>query len=189
MGVFKKKGSDPLSERERALNDEIAALEAQIKSLSSGKASTSSAGPVVPKLRSTTLPHHAAMVNAASATARNAAAAQAESGDPIFEDVDQSVLQGVTNSGKMTEEERKRYFNDLGVRKYDLVSLVRRIVSQLSGPAAPDSKLYKYLAAGSVQGLRPLRYEKRVARNRSLFVVTFIFIILMGAFLYMFTGR
>ena len=31
-----------------------------------------------------------------------------------------------------------------------------------------NPKLVNYLAAGSIQGLRPMRYEKRVARNRVL---------------------
>jgi len=35
--------------------------------------------------------------------------------------------------------------------------------------------LISYLAAGSIQGLRPLRYEKRVARNR-VFALTLVFL-------------
>jgi hypothetical protein len=37
-----------------------------------------------------------------------------------------------------------------------------------------------YLAAGSIQGLRPLRYEKRVARNRFLFLVVVLVLVLWG---------
>jgi hypothetical protein len=40
-----------------------------------------------------------------------------------------------------------------------------------------------YLAAGGIQGLRPLRYEKRVARNRFIFFVIFLVLILLGTFL------
>ena len=37
-----------------------------------------------------------------------------------------------------------------------------------------------YLAAGSIQGLRPLRYEKRVARNRFIFLVVVLVLVLWG---------
>jgi len=40
-----------------------------------------------------------------------------------------------------------------------------------------------YLAAGGVHGLRPLRYEKRVARNRFIAFVIVLFVILFGTFL------
>jgi len=37
-----------------------------------------------------------------------------------------------------------------------------------------------YLAAGGVHGLRPMRYEKRVARNRFILLVVVLFLILLG---------
>jgi hypothetical protein len=37
-----------------------------------------------------------------------------------------------------------------------------------------------YLAAGGIQGLRPLRREKRVARNRFFVLVAFLFFVLLG---------
>jgi hypothetical protein len=37
-----------------------------------------------------------------------------------------------------------------------------------------------YLAAGGVHGLRPMRYEKRVARNRFILLVVALFLILLG---------
>jgi hypothetical protein len=39
-----------------------------------------------------------------------------------------------------------------------------------------------YLAAGSIQGLRPMRYEKRVARNRVLFIALVLLALLVGIF-------
>jgi hypothetical protein len=36
------------------------------------------------------------------------------------------------------------------------------------------------LAAGSVQGLRPLRYEKRVARRRFILLVIALTLVLLG---------
>ena len=40
-----------------------------------------------------------------------------------------------------------------------------------------------YLAAGGVQGLKPLRYEKRVARNRVVVLTLGLFLILLGILL------
>ena len=37
-----------------------------------------------------------------------------------------------------------------------------------------------YLAAGGIQGLSPLRREKRVARNRFIVLVSFLFLVLLG---------
>jgi cell division protein FtsB len=37
-----------------------------------------------------------------------------------------------------------------------------------------------YLAAGGIQGLRPMRYEKRVARNRFIALVIILFLTLLG---------
>ncbi len=73
-------------------------------------------------------------------------------------------------------------FNELGVRKYDLPGLFDRLRRQFSRPAASDSRLVTYLAAGGVRGLRPLRYEKRVARRRFIVLVAVLLIILFGIF-------
>ena len=45
-----------------------------------------------------------------------------------------------------------------------------------------NPKLINYLAAGSIQGLRPLRYEKRVARNRFFALAGSVGVILLGLF-------
>ncbi len=72
------------------------------------------------------------------------------------------------------------HYNELGVRKYDLPALLLRLRSHFRGPAASNPKLVSYLAAGGIQGLRPLRYEKRVARNRFIAFVIFLFFTLLG---------
>src|SRR5947199_10365683 len=71
MALFKKK-PDPLSERSRALNSEIAALEAQIKALDSKLHDS----PARPRLRSTARPHGSS-ISAAPASAR----------EPVFQPV------------------------------------------------------------------------------------------------------
>jgi hypothetical protein len=47
-------------------------------------------------------------------------------------------------------------------------------------PPPANEKLVNYLAAGGIQGLRPLRFERRIARNRIIFVVVVLGILLWG---------
>ena len=95
--------------------------------------------------------------------------------EPIFEKVDQKQLDPAADAASPPE-----HFNELGVRKYDLPALVRRIKNHFHGPTTNNPKLVNYLAAGGVQGLRPMRYEKRVARNRFVVLVAVLFFILLG---------
>jgi hypothetical protein len=172
MGWFKKK-TDPISDRARQLSEEIAALEAQIKRLDSKMES----GPPPPRLRSTAMPHGAATTLHSPPAPTPATPAASE---PIFEEVDQNRLQAKGDAVTTPE-----HYNDLGVRKYDLAAFFRRVKNHFRGPSTANPKLVNYLAAGSIQGLRPMRYEKRVARNRFLFVVIGLLVVLVGIFAYL----
>lgn len=170
MGLFKKK-SDPITERARALNAEIAALESKIKNLDSQL--QQNRDPKPGGLRSTALPDGRTIVRPQEP--QNAAQLPAHA-EPIFEEVDQKRL----DAGEASTPE---HFNELGVRKYDLPATLRRLRNHFTGPSTSNPKLVKYIAAGGIQGLRPLRYEKRVARNRFISLVVVILIILLGAVL------
>lgn len=173
MGWFKKK-ADPITDRARALTEEIAALEEQIKRLDS-KLQPLPPAPA-PRLRSTALPH------GASAPFHSPTPPEPpRPTEPIFEDVDQNRLKDKEEAAATRE-----HFNDLGVRKYDLSAFFRRWKNNFRGPPTANPKLVNYLAAGSIQGLRPMRYEKRVARNRFLFVTIGILLLLFGAFVMFF---
>jgi hypothetical protein len=164
-----RKNTDPLSDRARALNDEISQLEAQIKKLDSRLQRNGGQ----PRLRSTAMPH-GATVNHPS----NPAPGQSPSPggtEPIFEEVDLERLKA-RNEALATPE----HYNDLGVRKYDLPALLNRLRGQFRGPSTTNPKLVSYLAAGGIQGLRPMRYEKRVARNRFIFLFIVLFLALLG---------
>jgi hypothetical protein len=165
MGWSKKK-ADPLSERARTLTEQIAALEAQIKQLDSKLDVHTDSAPAAPRLRSTALPHGAPTV-----VHPHAPAAPDE---PIFEEVNQNRLKA------RSEPAAPEHFNDLGVRKYDLAAFLQRVKNHFRGPPTMNPKLVNYLAAGSIQGLRPMRYEKRVARNRVLALVIVILAVLLG---------
>lgn len=164
MGLLKKK-PDPISEKAKSLNAQIAALEHEIRRLDSQLQTGPEKPPVTaaPRWRSTTLPQGAAIPHAPAAP------------EPIFEADGQEELKA-----KQDPPATPQHFNELGVRKYDLASLFRRVRPHLYGPSSTSPKLVNLLAAGSVQGLRPLRYEKRVARNRFLALFAFFFLALLG---------
>ena len=163
MAWFSKK-PDLISDRARTLNDQIAALEAQIKSLD-GQLQLQHDQP---RLRSTALPNTIVLQ-------REMAPPALLNPDPVFEEVDVDRLQKQGETPNTAA-----HYNELGVRKYDLPALFRRLRNHFRGPAATNPKLVSYLAAGGIQGLRPLRYEKRVARNRFIVFVTFLFLMLLG---------
>jgi hypothetical protein len=158
MGLFKKK--DPISERARVLNTEIAGLEAQIRKLGSQLSEKTQQ----PRLRSTTRPSGQSARPASTSTLAHT---------PVFEANDYQK-----NPASLEPEITPQHFNDLGVRKYDLAATLRRIQNYFRGPPTHNPKLVSYLAAGSIKGLRPLRYEKRVARNR--FIVLCVVLVLIA---------
>jgi hypothetical protein len=172
-----KKKLDPVSDRARALNSEIAALEAQIKRLDAQLQSRHSH----PRLRSTAVPHGATITHTAQPAETITLSARPE---PIFETVDQERLTA-REEGTTTVE----HYNELGVRKYDFPAMLGRVRDAFRGPTTTNPKLVSYLAAGGVQGLRPLRKEKRIARNRFIVFTVFLFFMLVGV-IYMFVrGR
>jgi hypothetical protein len=168
MGLSKKK-TDPISEKARALNDRIAALEAEIKTLD-----TQLARPAGPKFRSTAAPSGETVFRPVEKPAPAPAPKPAE---PVFEEVNRAKL------APRADQESPELFNELGVRKYDLPALWSRVRNHFRGPTTSNPRLINYLAAGGVQGLRPLRYEKRVARNRFFVLVIVVTGVLLGLFL------
>ena len=165
--AFSKKNPDPISDKARALNSEIAALEAEIKKLDSQIARTPE-----PKFRSTAAPSGETI----SRHIEKAAPAPKPS-EPVFEEVNRAKL------AARDQSESPEIFNELGVRKYDLPALFNRVRNHFRGPTTSNPRLVNYLAAGGVQGLRPLRYEKRVARNRFFALVSVVGAVLLGLFL------
>jgi len=169
MAWFRKK-ADPISERARALTDEIAQIEAKIKQLDSQLQNNLSQ----PRIRSTAMPHGTTLSYTQTASTP-LPPSLALAHEPIFEPVDRDRLQSQTETATTPE-----HFNELGVRKYDLPALWQRIRSHFRGPSTTNPKLVSYLAAGGIQGLRPLRYQQRVSRRRFLFFFALLFLILLG---------
>jgi hypothetical protein len=166
MGIFKKK-ADLISERSRELTARIAELETRIKHLSR------QTEPEDPRrIRSTAYPP--------GATAAHHHANGASNAEPVFERIDQKQLKADPEPLATAH-----YYNDMGARKFDLVELMARIKRRFRGPPAANPKLVNYLAAGNIQGLRPLRYEKRVARNRFVALTLVFVVVLFGLFCFL----
>jgi hypothetical protein len=155
-----KKKVDPISDRERQLKEEIAALESQIQKLSSNLSQKQPQ----PRLRSTVIPHGTAHPTRTPGHP-----------EPVFEAVDHERIKSPVNSQPVPGQ-----YNAAGVRKYDLPALFRRIQNLFRSPQPSNHKLLTLLATGNVQGLRPLRYEKRIARNRLLAWVIILSVVLWG---------
>lgn len=160
MAWFHKK-ADPISERSRALSAEIAALESKIKKYESQVDSE----PAGPRMRSTALPRSTKLPTPSAPT------------EPVFEKVDTNRLMKPAES-----ETTREHFNEFGARKFDLPALIRRVREMFRGPSANNPRLVSYLAAGGIQGMRPLRREKRIARNRTIALAIFLLLALLGLF-------
>ena len=169
MALFRKK-IDPITERSKELNAQISALEAQIKQLSNQVDHARSH----PRVRSTAVPQGPTVSAEPAPPPR----------DPVFEQLNYKK-----GKGQPEMEATPEHFNDLGVRKYDLIGAWRRIQNHFRGGNAANPKLVSYLAAGSIKGLRPLRYEKRIARNRFIFLTIFFFLIVWGVLTAIFNQR
>jgi hypothetical protein len=176
MGLFSKK-PDPIAEREKMLSEQLAAVEAEIKKLSQLQVEEAPVAPpspvpsaptskAQPRLRSTALPHR---------QNNSSAPAAATAGEPVFEEIPPNPFKGLVQTSSTEQEE-------LGTRRSDFPALWDRIKNHIRGPSTSNPKLVSYLAAGSIQGLRPLRYEKRVARNRFIVFAAILALVLLGLF-------
>ncbi len=148
---------DPIAQRERDLTRQIEELESRIRKMGTQAAEA-------PSLEETEL----------EASQPQAPATQPTRRDPVFENVSQDRLHAL--------QSRPAHFNQLGAQKFDLPAAWRRIMDQLNGPTAPNPKLVDLLAAGSLQGMRPLRYERRIARRRFLLFLFGLLLLLWGLF-------
>lgn len=168
MALFKKKSSDPITARSQELNAQINALEARIKQLNENLEHQRSH----PRVRSTSLPDGRSLQKPPSAPPS----------EPIFERVEPA-------RSTPEYESTDSHYNEFGVRKYDLLAAFKRLKRYFGGEPATNPKLVSYLAAGSIKGLRPLRYEKRIARNRFIFLSIFFVFILWGILAIIFNYR
>jgi hypothetical protein len=100
--------------------------------------------------------------------------ASGTAGKPFSAPLPAASAQGATPSGSSP------HFNDRGVRKFDFLAFWNGLRNHLSGPTGNNPAMVRMLAAGSVHGLRQLRRERRVARNRFIFLFLTLLTILWG---------
>lgn len=151
MSLFSKK-NDLLSQREKALNAEMTRLEQEVLRLAT---ETPKPAPVPRRDRD---------------REDGAAGGRREFAKPL----------PATKASPGTAPNGGSHFNDRGVRKFDLLAFWKGLRHHVTGPTGNNPGMVRMLAAGSLHGLRPLRREKRVARNRFIFLFLTLLAILWG---------
>lgn len=149
---------DPLSQRARSLKRRIGELESQIQELTSELEAARSA--------------EAAPASTESRSGRGGRVAAVQ--EPIFENIPHRPHDAAAALGQAREAVA------LGLKRPGLKTWWSRVRRRLLGVPPAEDKLVQYLAAGGLQGLRPLRYERRVARNRIIFLSVVLAVILWG---------
>ncbi len=168
MGLFRKK-NDPIKDREKNLASEIHQLEAQIRSLQGVLKAAASE----PRVRQTAMPGRANAARPAQ-PAEPAGAPTPLPSEPVFEPVDQQRLQ---NPGANPFQEKH---DPRALQREGSTTFWERLIRFFRGPTSSNPKLVSYLAAGNIHGLQPLRYERRVARNRLLLWIGIIIVLFVG---------
>lgn len=161
MGLFRKK-PDPLAQRASSLNRRISELEAEIARLNQNL--------TPPDPRPSPNPGRAASSRVPSPPPPPSPSAS----EPVFETIPPRPVDPRRPGGPGPEAA------ELGLKRPLWSQWWRRLKRQFVDPPPANEKLVNYLAAGSIQGLRPLRYERRVARNRILFICVVLGLLLWG---------
>ena len=158
MAFFGRK-KNPLRDRENNLNAEIAGLEDQIRHLKTalGQTGGGESGP------------------AEQGAGKPPGTLRRPAPEPVFEKVDQAALQDTHASNPFSSRADNRSIHEEGT-----VSFWEKLNRFFRGPKSSNPKLVSYLAAGNIHGLRPLRYEKRIHRNRTLLWVGILLVALVG---------
>ena len=146
---FAQRLADPVKKRERALKKQLRGIKNQIDALDEESRKTKQ----LPLVRSTVRPGK-------SIPPQNP-----------FSSGQEWTLEseaGESSQARESLEVASPHYNEHGVKKLDAVHLWRRLRNCFRRTPSSRSKFVDYLAAGSIQGIRPLRYERRIARNRFL---------------------
>lgn len=169
MAWWRRK-SDPWSERERALAERIRSLEEEIRRLEGELQRVRNIG--VEEVG----PAHPPSQRRLTATAPDPRPTMPPATTRQFPAAGSSGA-GVVESPAHTPH----LYNEFGQRKYDLPGWWRSLKARWSAAPPPaSSELVRLLAAGGAPELRPLRYERRIARNRFLALLTVLVLVVIG---------
>ncbi len=188
MPLFPRR-TDPLQQRAKELNSEIARLEKELRTLA--RPDPAPAAPARPAHPPAAEPAPRFRQPAARPTpSPPPATAPAATRRPARPAPTPPVSRSAPRTVPATPIPADDHYNASGLRKFDLSGLWSRIARHLHGPTANNPRMVQYLAVGSVQGLRPLRYEKRIARNRFIGLFLLLLAILWGlAYVYIHQTR
>jgi hypothetical protein len=159
-------GKDPISSRAKSLSSRARELKAEIRKLEKQSIKE-------PKFQRTT-----------SSKGRNRVEGLEDSSlQSMFETIEHKTL-GLKNHSR----DPQAHYNSQGVKKLDPMGWIKRQSER--NPAsdkadieqASTTKWVQYMATGGVQGIEPLRREKRIARNRFLLMFALFLVILCGIF-------
>ena len=154
--------ADPIKKRERALQKQMQGVQSQIDALDEESRKTQQP----PRVRSTVRPGKSIPPQNPFSFSGQEWTFEPEAGE--------------TAKARKSLEVASPHYNEHGVKKLDAVHLWRRLRNCFRRTPSPQSKFVDYLAAGSIQGIRPLRYERRIARNRFLALFVLLLVILFG---------
>lgn len=156
MGWFKRNGNS-LAARSRKIDQELASVQKRIRQLSLGLDGAPDPEPMAPPAKAPT------KGKSHSEKPRRGRVTAAGSDSPFLAG---AASRPTTSPWQSFKGEVTRWLRQLKDGRQ---------------PADRDrSKFVNYLAAGSFEGMRPLRYEKRIARNRMLFLVVCLLLVILS---------
>ena len=194
MAIFSNRGATAVDDREQALNDEISRLEKEIAELKTRPAKAQRARPV-PSVQTAQLSDIATpepegtpplvtnVVPVVTVETPVPPVPLPPSPPPslptVAVGVPRAKIAALPSANPGLSDPR---YNELGERKFDLGSWWQGVRHQFrrTPVGSNNPEMVKYLAAGSVQGLRPLRFERRIARNRTVGLVSVLVVVLYG---------
>ncbi len=166
MNNWFRKKTDPLKSREESLNAEIAAIESEIKKLNASLGAPS-------KTNSRKGKQIFGGSGGQRSDAGKAAGRQSQEDtnrEPIFESVPRPSSavgeEGPPTQDRSQSDSSTESQTELPKGGRSIAEKFRLWHQRFRRQTPSNPRLVNYLAAGSIQGLRPLRYEKRLARNR-----------------------
>ncbi|MCS7090279.1 MAG: hypothetical protein RMN51_08245 [Verrucomicrobiota bacterium] len=168
---FWKRPDDPWAQRRRELAEQIAALEREIRFLEEQLRQAGQVNSTETTVMRTPKPTSSEASRPADASIHRARA--------VPHTTPGSPLMPLQNLGGLAPH----LYNEHGTPRFDLPALWRSLRDKLRASTPANPELLKLLAAGGSAGLRPLRYERRIARNRFLALLSLLLLVIVGIML------
>lgn len=156
MGILRKKTNDPINERLKQLNAEIASLDAQIRELKE-KATKPATQP--------------------EPGSHDAGVFQKQYDSIPFVDNKKKII------AREEPQTTPDHYNEFGVKKFDLLARLNQLSTNQQSKTCDEKKiLAQRLIASNLDGMPILRRERRIRRNRlilySCIIAIFLYMLL-----------